>query len=73
MSAIDTGSNQIVATIGTLPSTKATYLSGTFRGYGHTGFIEATTAISTQDPSTRDLYLLNSQGSMSLLQVTGNL
>jgi len=73
LTAIDTTSNQIVATIGTLPSGTATFLSGTFRGYGHTGFIEATTAISTQDPATRDLYLLNSQGSNSLLRVTDNL
>jgi hypothetical protein len=71
--AIDTTSNQVVATVGTLPTGTATFLSGTFRGYGHTGFIEATTAISTQDPATRDLYLLNSQGSNSLLRVTDNL
>jgi hypothetical protein len=71
--AIDTTSNQVVATIGTLPSGTATFLTDTFRGNGHTGFIEATTAISTQDPSSRDLYLLNSQGPNSLLRVTDNL
>jgi hypothetical protein len=73
LTAIDATSNQTVATIGTLPSGTATFLSGTFRGFGHTGFIEATTAISTQDPATHDLYLLNSQGSNSLLRVTDNL
>lgn len=73
LTAIDTTSNQTAATIGTLPSGTATFLSGTFRGYGHTGFIEATTAISTQDPATRDLYLLNSQQPNSLTQVTNNL
>jgi hypothetical protein len=73
LTAIDTTTNQTVATIGTLPSGTATFLSGTFRGFGHTGFIETTTAISTQDPATRDLYLLNSQGSNSLERVTGNL
>jgi hypothetical protein len=73
MLAIDTTSNQIVATIGTLPSGSATFLTDTFRGDGHTGFIEATTAISSQDPATRDLYLVNSQGSNSLLRVTDNL
>jgi hypothetical protein len=71
--AIDAGSNQIVANIGTLPAGTATFLSGTFRGYEHTGFIEATTAISTQDPATRDLYLINSQGTGSLERVTDNL
>jgi len=71
--AIDTTSNQVVATIGTLPGGTATFLTDIFRGNGHTGFIEATTAISTQDPSTRDLYLLNSQQPNSLLRVTNNL
>jgi hypothetical protein len=73
MVAIDTGSNQVVANIGTLPATTATFLSGTFRGYGDTGFLEATTAASTQDPATRDLFLLNSQSPMTLEQVTDNL
>jgi len=73
MLAIDTTTNQIVANIGTLPSGTATFLTDIFRGNGHTGFIEATTAVSTQDPSTRDLYLVNSQGSNSLLRVTDNL
>jgi len=71
--AIDTTSNQTVATIGMLPVGTATFLSGTFRGFGHTGFIEATTAVSTQDPATRDLYLLNSQSANSLTRVTDNL
>jgi hypothetical protein len=71
--SIDATSNQVVATIGVLPASAATLLSGTFRGYDHSGFIEATSAISTQDPATRDLYLVNSQGSNSLLRVTGNL
>jgi hypothetical protein len=73
LTAIDTTSNQSVATIGTLPSGTATFLTDTFRGNGDTGFIEATTAVSTQDPATRDLYLLNSQQSNSLLRVTNNL
>jgi poly(3-hydroxyalkanoate) synthetase len=73
ITSIDTTSNQTVATIGTLPAGTATFLTGTFRGYGDTGFIEATTAISTQDPATRDLYLLNSQSANSLERVTDNL
>jgi hypothetical protein len=73
LTSIDTTSNQPIATIGTLPAGTATFLTGTFRGYGDTGFIEATTAVSTLDPATRDLYLLNSQGTNSLLRVTDNL
>jgi hypothetical protein len=71
--AIDTTSNQVVTTIGTLPVSTATALSGTFRGNAHTGFLEAWNAMSTEDPGTRDLYLLNSQTSNSLIRLTGNL
>jgi hypothetical protein len=71
--AIDTTSNQVVATVGTIPVSTATALSGTFRGGAHTGFLEASNPLSTQDPATRDLYLLNSQTSNSLVRVTGNL
>jgi hypothetical protein len=73
ITSIDTTSNQTVATIGTLPAGTATFLTGTFRGNGGTGFIEATTAVSTEDPATRDLYLLNSQSANSLERVTDNL
>jgi hypothetical protein len=73
MVAIDTTSNQIGATIGTLPASTANFLHGTFRGNAHTGFIEAWSAVSTQDPVTRDLYLFNSQMANTLTAVTGNL
>jgi hypothetical protein len=71
--AIDTTSNQVVTTVGTLPVSTATALSGTFRGNAHTGFLEAWNALSTQNPGTRDLYLLNSQTSNSLIRLIGNL
>ena len=71
--AIDTTSNQVVATIGTLPVSTATTLNGTFRGSGRTGFLQAATPASTQDPTTQDLYLLNSQAASSLVRVTSNL
>jgi hypothetical protein len=71
--AIDTTSNQVVAIVGTLPISTATTLSGTFRGSARTGFLEAATAVSTEDPMTRDLCLLNSQTANSLVRVTGNL
>jgi hypothetical protein len=71
--AIDTASNQVVATVGTLPVSTATALSGTFRDGAQTGFLEASNALSTQDPATRDLYLLNSQTANSLVRMTGNL
>jgi hypothetical protein len=71
--AIDAGTNQAVATVGTLPISTATALSGTFRGTARTGFLEATNALSTGNPTTRDLYELNSQTSNSLARVTDNL
>jgi hypothetical protein len=71
--AIDTTSNQAIATVGTLPIGTATTLNGTFRGSSHTGFFEAATPVSTESPATRDLYLLNSQTSSSLMRLTGNL
>ena len=73
LSAIDAGTNQSIAVLGALPVTSAMYLGGTVRGYGDTGFLQATNALSTQDPATQDLYLLNSQTAGSLTLVTGNL
>jgi hypothetical protein len=71
--AIDTTSNQPIGTLGTLPTSNATYLSGTFRASGHEGFLEVSTALSTEDPLTRDLYLVNSQTANSLVRVTNTL
>jgi hypothetical protein len=71
--AIDATSNQVVGTVGTLPISTATALTGTFRSDAHVGFIEAANPVSTQDPATRDLYLLDSHMSSSLARVTDNL
>jgi hypothetical protein len=71
--AIDTSTNQPGATLGTLPVSTATNLSGTFRDPLDSGFLEASTAISTEDPATRDLYVLNSQSANSLTRVTNTL
>ena len=71
--AIDATSNQAGVTVGTLPASAAVTLSGTFRDSGHSGFLEASNAISTEDPATRDLYVLNSQGAGSLTRVTNSL
>jgi hypothetical protein len=73
MIAIDATSNQPVATVGTLPVSTAVSLTGTFRSGDHTGFLDAINPASTQDPATRELYLLNSQGSGSLIRVTNDL
>jgi hypothetical protein len=73
MVAIDATSNQPGVTVGTLPSSTAVTLSGTFRDIGRSGFLEAANAISTEDPATRDLYILNSQAAMSLTRVTNAL
>jgi hypothetical protein len=71
--AIDTAGNQPGVLVGTLPVSSAVNLSGTFRDSGHSGFLEASNAISTQDPATRDLYVLNSQQADSLTRVTNAL
>ena len=71
--AIDTSSNQSVATVGILPGSNAVTLSGTFRSTDHDGFLEASNPASTENPDTRDLYLLNSQTPNNLTRVTGNL
>jgi len=71
--AIDAGTNQVGATIGILPVSTATNLSGTFRDGGRSGFLEASNAVSTENPATRDLYILNSQISNSLSRVTDTL
>jgi hypothetical protein len=73
MVAINTSSNQPGATIGTFPTSTDMFLTDTFRGNGDTGFIEATNSISTQEPPTRDLYILNSNTGGSLVRVTSNL
>jgi len=74
LQSIDTATNATIANLGTFPSsTSATQLSGNVRGLGHTLFIEANSSASTQDPATRDAFLVNSQTSGSLTQVTANL
>jgi hypothetical protein len=49
------------------------FANGVFRGNGDTGFIEVITSISTQEPVTHDLYILNSKTAGSLTRVTSNL
>jgi hypothetical protein len=71
--AINAGSNQVIASIGTLPAGSATALSGTFRSTADVGFLEASNPVSTQDPASRELFLLNSQVAGSLFLVTGKL
>jgi len=71
--AIDAASNKPGVTVGTLPTSSAVTLSGTFRDSGRSGFLEASNPISTEDPATRDLYLLNSQQAGTLTRVTSSL
>ena len=74
LSSIDTSTNATIAALGTFPSgTLATQLQGSPRGLGHVFFIEAYSQATTQDPASRDLYLLNSQTAGSLAQATANL
>lgn len=71
--ALDTTSNQPGATIGIVPNTTATSLTGSFRSSTHAGFLQATTPASTQGPATLDLFLLNSRQANTLTPVTSNL
>jgi len=71
--AIDTTSNQAGATIGTLPISTAVSLNGTFRDSQDSGFLQAENPLSTQDPATEDLYLLNSQSADSLTRISNHL
>lgn len=71
--AIDTTSNQVIANVGSLPISSAVTLSGTFRSTDHDGFLEASNPASTENPDTRDLYILNSEMVHSITRVTGNL
>ena len=71
--AIDTGTYQVVATIGTLPVSNATYLVDTFFGLDNVAFIDATNDASTANPGTRDLYLVDTHLNSSLQRLTNNL
>ena len=71
--AIPTATNQPGATIGTLSTSNAMWLGGTFRDAGHTGFIEGSNAASTNDPATRVLYLVNTHQPQTLARLTANL
>jgi hypothetical protein len=71
--AIDTTSNQVVATVGTVPTGTATFLNAAFRSSLHEGFITASTYLSTADPATEDSYFIGSYQDNSLFQVTSNL
>ena len=62
-----------VATLSTVPTGAAMLLTGTFRDSGHSGVVEAYNSLSTNDPATRDLHLLNSQCANTLARVTDNL
>jgi hypothetical protein len=76
MYAIDASSNSFTV-MGGLTLSTAMGLTGTFRGTQdtqlHTGFLDATNLASTNDPATRDLYLLDSQTAGSLTQASTNL
>ena len=73
ISAISTASNQVIATMGTVPVGKAVYLQADFGSAQHTGFVQASNALSTQNAATLDEYLLNTGFSYSLERVTTNL
>jgi hypothetical protein len=71
--AIDTTTQAVGATLGALPVSTATLLAGTYRNGDHIGFLDATSYVSTQNPATHDLYLLDARHSGSLVRVTPSL
>ncbi len=71
--SIDTSTNQVMAAIGSMPASNATYLTDTFRVLSNVGYIDATNDASTPNPGTRDLYLINTGASNSLIRITTNL
>jgi hypothetical protein len=70
---IDTGTNQALAAVGTVRSGSAMFLAATFRSPDHSGYMEASTYTSTQDPATEDLYVVNSHMANTLQAATRNL
>jgi hypothetical protein len=60
--------------VGTVPTGQrtATFLTAGFRASDHSGFIDSSTIASTQDPSTRELYLINSHSANTLEAVTSS-
>jgi len=72
--AIDTMTNAVAATLGQFPASNATSLAtATYRGIDNTLFLQAITPYSTQDPTTLDVYLLNSRIDNSLVRASDNL
>jgi hypothetical protein len=72
--AIDPTTNSVAATLGMFPASSATSLaSATYRGINHTLFLQAITPYSTQNPSTLDVYLLNSRAGNTLGRASDNL
>ncbi len=71
--AIDASTHQPVVTLGTVPHGNAVSLGGSFRDTAHNGFLEATNALSTGNPATRGLYVLNARQANSFTSVAGNL
>jgi hypothetical protein len=71
--AIDAVTNHTVATLGILPTSSAQFLAVNLRDANHSGFIDASSFVSTQNPTTHDLYLLNTHTASTLARVTSNL
>ncbi len=70
---IDTATNQPLPAVGMVSSGTAMFLSATFRDSNHSGYMEASTSASTQDPATQDLYVVNSHMANTLQAATRNL
>ena len=71
LEVIDTSTNAVTVTLGTLPS--GTIMNGTGTLTGTAGYIDGLNVNSTLDPTTRDLLYIDTSAANSLQAMTSNL
>jgi hypothetical protein len=71
LEVIDTSSNNVTLTLGTLSS--GTIMQGTGTLTASSGYLDGTNVNSTEDPATRDLIYFDTSRANSLIQLTNNL
>jgi hypothetical protein len=71
LSVIDTSTNAVTVTLGTLP--RGTIMQGTGTLISSAGYFDGINVNSTGDPSTRELIYIDTGRANSLVMMTGNL
>lgn len=71
LAVVDTSTNAITVTLGTLPS--GIIMQGTGTLISSAGYLDGINVNSTADPSTRELIYINTQQANSLMVLTNNL